>query len=308
MDERHGARAFGLTWSSDLPLRDFDGLSSPPQNPDIIIRQGVGALPVRPAAVAVNRGTICADGVRLAWNTEVTFDTYGAELVEWRPGPDWTGQFPPPLYSTVTALLLAWRGLVPVHASAVEIDGRGYLICGASGAGKSTLAAALIAQGARLISDDLSVLRVGGSDEGEAPLKLLQGRPGIRVHPVVGESLIHVFPGDPWIEARPPKVLIRPGPAPFALPGTPLAGIILRGAGVDTADHVSLSALWRRQVFRPRWMSVLPGRKAREVAMIQAAKTVPLMPLAPTDVNSTHDLDRLAHRAMDVLSKGLGIM
>jgi HPr kinase/phosphorylase len=41
-----------------------------------------------------------------------------------------------------------------LHATCVDIDGRGVLILGPSGAGKSTLAIQLITLGARLVSDD----------------------------------------------------------------------------------------------------------------------------------------------------------
>jgi serine kinase of HPr protein (carbohydrate metabolism regulator) len=49
-----------------------------------------------------------------------------------------------------------------VHAGCVAIMGRGVLIAGASGRGKSDLALRLIDRGARLISDDYSLLRVDG--------------------------------------------------------------------------------------------------------------------------------------------------
>lgn len=47
------------------------------------------------------------------------------------------------------------RGLLPLHASAVEIDGRAVLFTGVSGAGKSTLASAFLERGYRLLSDDV---------------------------------------------------------------------------------------------------------------------------------------------------------
>jgi serine kinase of HPr protein (carbohydrate metabolism regulator) len=46
-----------------------------------------------------------------------------------------------------------------VHASCVAISGRGVLIAGASGRGKSDLALRLIDRGARLVSDDYTILR-----------------------------------------------------------------------------------------------------------------------------------------------------
>ena len=53
------------------------------------------------------------------------------------------------------------RGIVPLHASAIDSDGGCALFTGHSGAGKSTLAAALIARGHQLIADDVSFLRLG---------------------------------------------------------------------------------------------------------------------------------------------------
>ena len=47
-----------------------------------------------------------------------------------------------------------------IHASCVAIGGRGVLIAGASGRGKSDLALRLIDRGARLVSDDYTILRV----------------------------------------------------------------------------------------------------------------------------------------------------
>jgi len=49
-----------------------------------------------------------------------------------------------------------------LHASAVAAGGRGLLITGATGAGKTTLALEMIALGARLIADDLVLVRRSG--------------------------------------------------------------------------------------------------------------------------------------------------
>lgn len=48
-----------------------------------------------------------------------------------------------------------------LHAAALEVGGRGLLICGRSGAGKSTLAAALVRRGASYLSDELAPLGAG---------------------------------------------------------------------------------------------------------------------------------------------------
>jgi hypothetical protein len=59
---------------------------------------------------------------------------------------------------SVLANALAADGLLALHASAVEVEGRTLAIVGPSGAGKSTLAALLCIWGSRLVADD--VLRV----------------------------------------------------------------------------------------------------------------------------------------------------
>jgi hypothetical protein len=54
-----------------------------------------------------------------------------------------------------TALtLLDGSYLTPLHAACVEMDGRGFLLCGESGAGKSSLAFACARRGWKFLSDD----------------------------------------------------------------------------------------------------------------------------------------------------------
>ncbi|KKI91422.1 aldolase [Bacillus sp. SA1-12] len=59
------------------------------------------------------------------------------------------------LLGTCMGALLMQRKILPLHGSAIEINGKAYAIVGDSGAGKSTLASALINKGYRLISDDV---------------------------------------------------------------------------------------------------------------------------------------------------------
>lgn len=53
------------------------------------------------------------------------------------------------------------RGDVPLHASAVEIDGRALLLAGPRRGGKTTLAMAFAAAGHRVLSEDLVCIRPG---------------------------------------------------------------------------------------------------------------------------------------------------
>ena len=76
-----------------------------------------------------------------------------------------------------------------VHASCVAIAGRAVLIGGASGRGKSDLALRLIDRGARLVSDDYTILRsTGGRLIASAP-PAIAGRIEVR-----GVGLVEMEP------------------------------------------------------------------------------------------------------------------
>jgi hypothetical protein len=62
------------------------------------------------------------------------------------------------LYGSVLALLCYKRGLLPLHGSAVSLNGRAAIFSGPSGSGKSTLATAMAMRGHFLLSDDVCAL------------------------------------------------------------------------------------------------------------------------------------------------------
>jgi hypothetical protein len=62
------------------------------------------------------------------------------------------------LLGSAMGVLLHVRGLLPLHANAVIVDGRAHVFLGHPGAGKSTLAAAFHDRGFALLSDDVCVV------------------------------------------------------------------------------------------------------------------------------------------------------
>lgn len=64
------------------------------------------------------------------------------------------------IVGSVFGILLHQRKYIALHASAVRVNDKAILFCGASGAGKSTLAAALGQRGYPLLSDDICALSV----------------------------------------------------------------------------------------------------------------------------------------------------
>lgn len=67
------------------------------------------------------------------------------------------------MLGSVFGFLCLQRGLLPLHASCVTFGGRTIAFAGPSGVGKSTMAALLLARGAKLLSDDVTVIDVNAA-------------------------------------------------------------------------------------------------------------------------------------------------
>jgi hypothetical protein len=81
------------------------------------------------------------------------------------------------LLGSVFGVLLHQRELLPLHANAIEIDGKAVAFMGSSGGGKSTLAARFHDRGNRVVADDICVVKVDSDDQAYA----LPGLPRLRL-------------------------------------------------------------------------------------------------------------------------------
>lgn len=280
------AQAFGLRWASDRPLGQFSPAAAEGQA-DVIVRR-VEALPERLGGKPLNNGEIFPDGVRFRFGDAV-FDTFGGERVDWHSPTD--TEMPAAFYGTVAALIMVWRGLVPLHGSAVALSGQAVIIAGASGAGKSTLCAALVRQGGRLVSDDLSALlplpRAG------TPM-LQPGRPAIRlaaegVEPRSGDKSLHSAP-----------MVDLATPVPLA------AMVILRDEPIARGPAQAIEAL-RRELFRPLWMRALPFQRERTQTILHAAPRIALLALPSAVQRPDLPVDEKAARVIARL-RALGLV
>jgi hypothetical protein len=266
---------FGEYWRSDIPLTSFDPVGGVA---DDHIRVCAGA-PERPRPIIrrVNRGLVHADGLTLPWRDEVTFHLIGDRTILYTPGAGWTGALPASFFSTMSALTLACRGALPLHASAIEVDGRAIILAGPPGAGKSTLAAQLLNRGARLIADDLTALDLPIAGK---PILVRRGRPTIRLHADTAHRIEAAHrepvPGD----AR-GKWLVRPIERAPQLE-TPCGGIILLGLETKRVQAAIASKLLSAHLFRPRWQQALPGQAARHLALLNIVGAVPIWGLGAT--------------------------
>jgi hypothetical protein len=157
-------KAFGLRVESEIPL---------PELPEHNVHEELQAVVIRRAdLLPLWQAKGKADDEMLIEDNQIIFQVPGAAIYCIRDG---TTILVSPfadsdengirlfLLGTCMGLLLMQRKILPLHGSAVAINGKAYAILGHSGAGKSTLASTLLGQGYRLLSDDVIPVVLAGN-------------------------------------------------------------------------------------------------------------------------------------------------
>jgi hypothetical protein len=144
---------FGLVLDSVLPLPELFAASADAVA-DVTIRLGEAGA----------EQTITPDEVNLVVPTVAAYRVRnGSEMIV-APVPGASDRnirlF---LLGSAFGALLHQRGLLPLHANAIELDGRAVAFMGHSGAGKSTMAAWFLDRGHRILADDVCVVAPGPS-------------------------------------------------------------------------------------------------------------------------------------------------
>lgn len=227
-------RLFGLTLSSSLPLPcptvDDDGPV------DVAFREtptaGLEAL-CSASVVAreeIASWTYCrfADGAaRLTWGDhfDVALTTDGRE-VRWRRLVDMPDEVVAGyLLGQALSFSLLARGIEPLHAAAVATPHGVFALTGESGRGKSTLAAAALARGWRLITDDMLVVGFETDDVWVEPsvprlkltpssMPLFGTRPALTENRFTGKR-IFALKGEEWASRAEPlrAIYVLPNPS-----------------------------------------------------------------------------------------------
>ena len=149
-------RAFGLDIESELDLPELVPREEARVcKPDL--RIAVGAVTPAPSvAKAAGPGTQVADG-RVWFETPVgRFEARDGRVITVASAPG----VPAPdvrlyLLGTMIGAVLHQRGILPLHANAVDVGRGAIAVAGPSGAGKSTLAAYFRRAGCGVLSDDV---------------------------------------------------------------------------------------------------------------------------------------------------------
>lgn len=277
--ETFAYRAFGLTIGSDLVLPELPS-AAVSSRPDIDVRIRRGAVDaVLKDSVEVYEGVHARPGALLIDVETGRLLVRGGEeiIVDAAPGASERDVRLGVLGSAMGAICHQ-RGLLPLHANAVEIDGQAVAFAGPSGAGKSTLAAYFLQMGRKVLCDDLCVI---GFDADGAP----QVWPGIcRIKlwddalaqlGVDAAGLDRVWEGDDKF-SLPTPLDIPQAPTPltriYALREAPdgAPATMVRLAGREAFEALSMN------LFRPEFAEPLGSSQAqfRNIAALLRRSTV----------------------------------
>lgn len=278
IDGLHDYTLCGWRVSSEIALPDLQRWSGDARVPDVTI--AFGAVPIMDAPV-LETALVQIDAKARA---RFAIDAVGAYLVEQGAritvAPRTARDDPAIrlfLLGSGLGFLCHQRGVLPLHAGSVVVDGTAICFAGASGSGKSTLTDAFARHGFPILSDDLSPIELGGgaarilpslrrirmwgdslANAGWAQAETERCREGL-------EKFSRSLRGDAVPEAVPPSAIVhlrqgeRGAPAQFT-----------RVRGRDAIEE------FRRQVYR--WRSLV-GMVGVPTAMARTAAAAAAFPL-----------------------------
>lgn len=148
-----GYHLFGLAIASEIELPELEP-------------QGIGPGEKRDLTISLGKGDASRGGFDLDIPGVARFIIRAGRSIVVDPAPR-AGEREMRLYLLGSAMGVALhqRGILPLHANAVELDGRAIAFMGHSGSGKSTLAAWFHDHGMRILADDVCVVRTDGAGE-----------------------------------------------------------------------------------------------------------------------------------------------
>ena len=270
-------RLFGLTIDSELPL---PGLAAAPH----------GA----PVDVTIRLGKVADDGNLIIPEAGSFAVRGGCEvIIDALPGvPERNLRLF--LLGSAMGLLLHQRGLLPLHANGVSLDGRAIAVAGSTGMGKSTLAAWFTRQGIEFVGDDVIALKQTASG-----FVALLGPPRVRLW---REALDKFRLGSEGLEQSYADLDFDKWDLPVALSEVaseelPLGGIYVLGDGPDIAIRrlggAAAAAALFDHTYRGGYVELVGGVARHWQAIATLAASIPVFSLErPRDLSQLEALGR----------------
>jgi hypothetical protein len=316
-------RVFGFSVDAERPIDLLEPVSGSSEPPDLRIRLGSGTpapLPhVLETSIPAPDGNLSYRLGRTAglWQLEIeSILTLRYSAIDWKaidlwPGPRADdGLLDTHLLASGLSLWLELTSRPVLHASAVELGGRAVLFLADRGTGKSTLAASFLADGHRMLSDDV------------VPVEIAANRSTARARPAFPRALL--WPGShrviserygdvnefPLVHPSLTKRAVRIAPSDFVDEPRDIAAIFqLNRREATQPIHVtplssSESMLeMLRHSFAPLTAEAAGLSAARLAVFASVAETVPSFSLQiPDGLNRLADVRRIATDTVGRLS------
>ena len=187
------------------------------------------------------------------------------------------------LLGSAFGALLHQRGLLPLHANAVEVDGKAVAFMGESGAGKSTLAAWFHDAGHRVLADDVCVIRF---DEQQRPMAC-PGLPRLRLWQDAidlsgrdASKYTRSYVGDHPFE----KFDVPISPSASATGALELGAVYLLDTGtslqITRLEGVEAAEAIFAHTYRGGFLNAAAGHQAHWAASVRVIQTVPVFRLS----------------------------
>ena len=269
-------QAFGLNMESEVPFLDMPTVPGPA---DIVIRYGsvpdeIPGAKSKGVRYQASPGEFLlqVDGIARYYVTQGT-----AIQIERAPGAadEEVVLF---LMGSAMGALLHQRHILPLHASAVAVDGDAVLFLGTSSVGKSTLAAGLQKRRHPLLADDVCAVTADG--DGEA--KVIPGFPRLKLWADALEKLEADAAGLKRVRlARDFKKYFVPFDGESSTHAAIRSIFVLGTTNTDRFEIVELKGTEKlgpiiRNTYRPRFLEGLGGKEDhfRQCSAVVAAATV----------------------------------
>lgn len=156
-DKTYRYHSFGLNIASEIALPELESLSTSYSQIDVMIKESNLTEKWDLIDVTLKRG-FCVQENRVMFEVPnlAIFSIEEGQVIYFSPTVHLdVNKIRLYLLGSCLGILLMQRRILPLHGSAIAIDGKAYVFIGERGAGKSTIASSFMQKGHLLLTDDV---------------------------------------------------------------------------------------------------------------------------------------------------------